>query len=263
MTGTLLNAAAIVVGGVAGALLGDRLPLRVRSGVTDVLAVFVIVLGISDGLTAFGPQLQVVAGRAGVLVVLGSLIVGGVIGELVDLERGLTVVGERLRDLVMRGGSEPFEPEPSGPDRDALADLHPPHDPRHRFVEGFVVASLVVCVGPLAILGALQDGLTGDYQLLAVKALLDGVIVLAFSSALGIGPAFSALPLLLLQGGITLVASRVAPVLTEPMLDALTATGGMLVIGIGLRLLEVRPIRVANLLPALVLAPLTIALWPS
>lgn len=115
MTGTLLNAAAIVGDGVVGALLGDRLPLRVRSGVTDVL---------------------------------GSLILGGVIGELVDLERGLTNVGERLRDLVMRGGEELFEPEPSGPDRDVLDDPHPPHDPRHRFVEGFEVASLVAVVSP-------------------------------------------------------------------------------------------------------------------
>jgi len=186
-----------------------------------------------------------------------------VIGELVDLERGLRVVGERLRDVVLRDTDEPFEPDPSGPDPDAITDPHPPHDPRHRFVEGFVVASLVVCVGPLAILGSLQDGLTGDYQLLAVKALLDGVVVIAFASALGIGAAFSALPLLLLQGGVTLAASWLAPVLTDPMLDALTATGGILVIGIGLRLLEVREIRVANLLPALVLAPLTIALWPT
>lgn len=263
MIGTLLNAAAIVAGGTTGALLGDRLPQRVRGGVTDVLGVFVIVLGIADAVTAFGPELQVVAGRAGVLVVLGSLIVGGVIGELVDLERALRVVGERLRDVVLRGTDEPFEPEPSGPDRDAITDPHPPHDARHRFVEGFVVASLVVCVGPLAILGSLQDGLTGDYQLLAVKALLDGVVVIAFASALGIGAAFSALPLLLLQGGVTLAASWLAPVLTDPMLDALTATGGILVIGIGLRLLEVREIRVANLLPALVLAPLTIALWPT
>lgn len=262
MTGTLINVAAIVVGGVAGAVLGDRLPDRVRGGVTDIIGIFVVVLGIADGLTAFGPELEVVAGRAGVLVVLGSLVVGGVLGELINIEAALTRLGEWLRDLVMRG-DEPFEPEPSGPDREAITEPHPPHDPRHRFVEGFVVASLVVCVGPLAILGSLQDGLTGDYQLLAVKALLDGVVVLAFASALGIGPVFSALPLLVLQGGITLAAGVISPVLTEPMLAAITATGGFLVAGIGLRLLEVRAVRVANLLPALLLAPLVVALWPS
>ncbi len=261
MTGTLLNVAAIVIGALAGVALGGRLPTRVRSTVTDVLGLFVLVLGISGALETFGTELQQAMGRGAVLVVLGALLVGGIVGELVDIERRLTRVGEWLRDRFL-GPDEPLEVEPSGPDREAIEDTHLAHDPRHRFVEGFVVTALVVCVGPLAILGPLQDGLTGDYQILAVKSVLDGFAALAFASALGVGVAFAALPLLLLQGAVSLGAGTLDSVVTDPMLASLTALGGFLVIGIGLRLLEIRPVRVANLLPGLVLAPLAVALWP-
>ncbi|MTV25215.1 DUF554 domain-containing protein [Nitriliruptoraceae bacterium ZYF776] len=258
MLGTLVNVAAIVIGASAGALLGGRLPARVRTGTTDVVGLFVLVLGVSDALVTFGDDLRVALGAAGVLVVLGALVLGGAVGELVDLEARLTWVGGRLNDLVRRG--EPSLAAASGPGREAIERPVAPHDPRHRFVEGFVVTTLVVCVGPLAILGALQDGLSGDVQLLAVKAILDGAVALSFASALGIGVAFAAAPLLVWQGGITLGASAIAPLVTDPMLLALTATGGVLVVGIGLRLLEIRQVRVANLLPALLLAPLGAAL---
>lgn len=261
MTGTLLNVGAIIAGTGVGVLLGGRLPARVRGTLTDLLGLFVVVLGVGDALEAFGPELRDQVGRVGVLLVLGALLVGGVLGELLDLEHRLQRAGERLRDLVMRG-REPQQPEPSGPDREVLEQPHRPHDPHHRFVEGFVVTTLIVCVGPLAVIGALQDGLTGDYQLLAVKGVLDGTIALAFASVLGIGVAFAALPLLLWQGGLTLAAGALGQHVTEPMLAALTATGGVLVLAIGLRLLEVRSVRVANLLPALVLAPLAVAVWP-
>lgn len=128
-----------------------------------------------------------------------------------------------------------------------------------RFTEGFVVASLVFCVGPLTVLGSIEDGLTGDYRLLAIKSLLDGFAAVAFASALGWGVGFSALTVLLYQGALTLSASWAAGVFSEPMVAALTAAGGILIIGIGLRLLELREVRVANLLPALVLAPVSIA----
>ena len=124
------------------------------------------------------------------------------------------------------------------------------------------MTTLIVCVGPLAVLGALQDGLTGNYQLLAVKGVLDGSIAVAFASVLGIGVAFAALPLLVWQGAIALAAMLVGDVVTAPMVAAITAVGGFLVIGIGLRLLEVRSIRVANLLPGLLIAPAVVALWP-
>ncbi len=261
MTGTLINAGAILAGAGAGTLLGGRVPQRVRTTVTDALGIFVLVLGAGDAMGTFGDELAAVLGSAAVLVILGALLLGGVIGEAVDLEQRLTTLGAWLRDRVA-GGSEPMAAEPSGPDRDVLEDEHAVHDPRHRFVEGFVVTSLVVCVGPLAILGALQDGLTDGFQLLAVKAMLDGFVALAFASVLGVGVAFAVLPLLALQGSITLAAGAIQGLVTPPMLEALGATGGFLVMGIGLRLLEIRPVRVANLLPSLVLAPLAVALWP-
>lgn len=260
MTGTLLNVAAIVLGALLGVALGGRLREGVRGTLTDVLGLFVVVLGIADALDTFGPELAATFGRASALVVLGSLLVGGVLGEVLDIEARLARMGERLRDRVL--GAEPQSAEPSGPDRDVLEDPHVPHDPRHRFVEGFVVTTLIVCVGPLAVLGALQDGLTGDYQLLAVKGVLDGSIAVAFASVLGIGVAFAALPLLVWQGAIALAASLVGDVVSDAMVAALTAVGGFLVVGIGLRLLEVRSIRVANLLPGLLIAPLVVALWP-
>lgn len=258
MTGTLLNAAAIVLGAAVGVGLGARLPARVRGAVTDVLGLFVVVLGIGGALETFAPELEATFGRAAVLVILSSLLLGGIVGELIDLERRLDVLGHWLRArTVGRADAPGGEPVPS-----TTATSPAEADAKERFVEGFVVTSLVVCVGPLAVLGAIQDGLTGDYQLLAVKSLLDGFAALAFASALGIGVGFAALPLLFLQGGIALGARTLESVVTEPMLAAITALGGFLVIGIGLRLLELRRVRVANLLPGLVFAPLAVALWP-
>ena len=250
MNGTLLNVAAIVAGAGAGTLLGGRVPVRVRTTLTDVLGVFVIVLGIGDALGTFGDELAGALGRSAVLVILGSLLVGGVIGELIDIEARLERLGAWLRArTVGRAGAVAGD---EGADDDARA----------RFIEGFVVTSLIVTVGPLAILGALQDGLLGDWTLLAVKSLLDGPVALAFASVFGIGVAFAALPLLVWQGGLTLAAAAVGGLVSDVMVAAIGAVGGFLVIGIGLRLLELRAVRVANLLPALVLAPLVVALWP-
>ena len=244
MTGTLVNVAAVVAGGVAGALLGGRVPDRVRTTLTDVLGVFVVVLGIGDALGTFGDELAGPLGRAAVLVILGSLLAGGVLGEIMAIEARLERLGAWLRERTVRG--------------DAGGDAAG----RARFIEGFVVTSLVITVGPLAILGALQDGLTGDWTLLAVKSLLDGPVALAFASVFGVGVAFAALPMLVWQGALTLAAAAVGGLVTDTMVAAIGAVGGFLVIGIGLRLLELRQVRVANLLPALLIAPLVVALWP-
>ncbi len=250
MTGTLVNVAAVVAGGVAGALLGGRVPDRVRTTLTDVLGVFVVVLGVGDALGTFGDDLAGPLGRAAVLVILGSLLVGGVLGELLAIEARLERLGAWLRERTVRRDGDG---EGDG-DGDAAG--------RARFIEGFVVTSLVITVGPLAILGALQDGLTGDWTLLAVKSLLDGPVALAFASVFGVGVAFAALPMLVWQGGLTLAAAAVGGLVTDPMVAAIGAVGGFLVIGIGLRLLDLRQVRVANLLPALLIAPLVVALWP-
>jgi uncharacterized protein len=236
MRGTLLNVATVLVGTAIGVLLGGRLPERIRRTVMDALGLFTLVIGITNAADAFGPELAAAVGRAAVLIVLGSLLVGGVIGELLDIDAALTRLGERLRARVAPGSG--------------------------RFVEGFVVASLVFCVGPLTVLGSIQDGLTGDFELLAIKSLLDGFAALAFASALGIGVGFSALTVLVVQGAIALGAASLEGVLTDAMIAAMNAVGGVLIFAIGLRLLELREIRIANLLPALLLAPLVVGVWP-
>jgi len=230
--GTFINVGAVLAGTVIGTVLGSRLPDRVRETVMHALGLVTFMVAVSQGLAAFRPPLTDLS-RGAVLVVLGSVLVGGVIGELLGIERGLDRAGNALKARFGRGQA--------------------------RFTEGFVVASLVFCVGPLTILGSIQDGLRGDFQLLAIKSLLDGFAALAFASALGWGVGFSALTVLIYQGTLTLAASAVADVFTEPMIAAMSAVGGVLILGIALRLLDLREVRVANLLPALVIAPVVVA----
>lgn len=232
MTGTLINAGTVLLGTIVGTLLGARLPERVRETVLHALGLVTVLVGMSQGLEAFGPPLTGVT-RGGVLIVLGSVLLGGVAGELIGIDRALDRLGEALRSRFGRGQA--------------------------RFTEGFVVASLVFCIGPLTIVGSIQEGLTGTYELLAVKAMLDGFAALAFASALGWGVGFSILVILLYQGTLTLGASALAGAFSDAMIAAMSATGGVLILGIGLRLLDLRRVRVANLLPAIVLAPAIVA----
>ena len=242
VTGTLINAGTVLAGTMTGVILGDRLPSRVRDIVMDGLGLVVLVVGMDQALAVARPPLVILvrgaaAGGVPVLIVLGSILVGGIVGELVGIERALNAVGEALKRRFGGGQS--------------------------RFTEGFVVASLVFCVGPLTILGSLRDGLSGDYSLLAIKAMLDGFAALAFSSALGWGVGFSILTILVYQGGLSVLAGTVSGAVGDParspVIAAVTATGGVMVLAIGLRLLRIREVRVANLLPALVLAPAAVA----
>lgn len=239
MRGTVINVVTVLIGTGVGVLLGGRLSRQLRTTVLDTLGLFTVVLGVVNAMDTFGPELSGRLGRAAVLVVLGALLVGAVIGETVDLESRLERAGAWLQRRA------------EGSSGDAA-----------RFIEGFVVASLVFCVGPLTVLGALQDGLRGDYELLSIKSLLDGFAALAFASALGIGVGFSVLTILVVQGGIALSASALSTSLTEAMIAAMNAVGGVLILGIGLRLLDLRQVRVANLLPAIVIAPAVVAVWP-
>jgi uncharacterized membrane protein YqgA involved in biofilm formation len=232
VTGTLINVGTVLAGTVLGTLLGGRLPERVRETVLHALGLVTIMVGVSQGLAAFRPPLTDVT-RGAVLVVMASVLVGGVIGELAGIERWLDRLGERLRARFGRGQA--------------------------RITEGFVVASLVFCVGPLTIVGSIQEGLTGTYELLAVKAMLDGFAALAFASALGWGVGFSILVILVYQGTLTFGASALAGSFSDAMIAAMSATGGVLILGIALRLLDLRRVRVANLLPAIVLAPAIVA----
>jgi len=229
MVGTLINVATVVAGSSAGLLVGSRLPERIRQTVLSGLGLITLVIGMSMALQTRNP-----------LLILAALLLGGVIGELLSLEERLQALGRYLETRV------------SGRSGEGSA-----------FVRGFVTASLVFCVGPMTILGSIQDGLTGNYTLLAIKATLDGFASLAFSASLGIGVMFAALTVLIYQGALTLGAGLVKAVLTEAMITEMTAVGGTMILGIGLLLLDLKRVRVASFLPGLFIAPLLVALAPT
>jgi uncharacterized protein len=228
--GTVVNVLTVLAGTVTGVLLGNRLPERTRTAVLQVVGLLTLVIG---GRDAFGTR--------NVVFPLVALILGAVVGTALRIEERLEALGEAVRRR--------FE---KGPDRDDS-----------RFVEGFVAASLLFCVGPLTILGSIRDGLGGpDHaQLLLVKAALDGTVAIAFASTMGWGVGFSALTVIVVQGTLTLGAGAADRILTERMIVEMTAAGGVMVIGIGLRLLDIKKVAVAAFLPALVLAPVGVALF--
>jgi uncharacterized membrane protein YqgA involved in biofilm formation len=237
MTGTLINVAAILVGGALGMLFGSRLPERVRQTVIAALGLFTCVIGI-----------QMTFKTEQSLVVLGALLVGGMLGEWWRLEDGLRNFGMWLEERFAGGTGD----EHAGPDAPAQGS---------RFVRGFLTASLVYCIGPMAILGSIQDGLSGDFSLLAIKSVLDGFASLAFASSLGVGVLFSIVPTLIYQGSISLLAAQAQAAISPAMMNEMVGTGGVLLLGVGLSgLLEIKPIRVGNLLPSLAVAPIIVAI---
>jgi len=246
--GTAVNVATVVAGAGLGLLLGHRLPQRTRDTITDGLGLVTLLIGALSAAAVSSAALEAaVGGSAPVLIVLGSLLLGGIAGSLVDIERRLESLGGAIRArLVRRGGPE----VPTDPQERA----------RQRFVEGFVTASLVFCVGPLTILGALSDGLGLGAEQLYLKAALDGFTAIAFAASLGVGVLASALTVAVVQGLLTVVGFLLGDFLPPAQLDALTATGGLLLLGVGLRLLRIRQVPVGNLLPALMVAPLLVAL---
>ncbi len=226
MLGTLINVVTVLVGSLLGILLGGRFPERFRQTVVAGLGIFVLAMGV-----------QMFLKTQNILIVLGSLLVGALLGEWWKIETGLENLGKWLERRFNRSedGSQA------------------------RFVKGFLTSSLVFCVGPMAILGSIENGLTGAFPILAVKATLDGFASLAFASSLGIGVLFSVLPLFVYQGAITLLASQVQSVVTTEMMNEMSATGGLILISIAISgLLELKPIRTGNFLPALIVAPLIV-----
>lgn len=234
--GTVLNVAAIVVGSLIGLALGNRLPERTRAVVTDSLGMLVFVIA-AFNIMALTDQAWVdsVGGAATLLIVLGSLIVGGIIGSLLRIESRLESVGGWIQGKFSRGGST------AG---------------RARFIEGFVDASLIFCIGPLAILGALSDGLGLGIEQLALKSALDGFASIAFAATMGWGVMASAIAVGIYQGAITAISMFAGSFLTEALVASITATGGVLLIGVGLRILRIKSVAVGDLLPALIIAPL-------
>ena len=238
--GTALNVATVLLGSGVGVALGGRLPERTRSTVTDALGLVTLVigaLGVAEGLGSAAWE-AAVGPSATLLIVLGALLLGGIAGSLLRLEERLEGLGGRLQARLQRGGTEG----------------------RVRFVEGFVSASLLFCIGPLTVLGSLSDGLGRGIEQLALKSTLDGFAALAFASSLGWGVAASALSVAVVQGTLTTAGALLGGLLPEAEVAALTATGGVLLLGVALRLLGLKQVAVGDLLPALVAAPALTAL---
>ncbi len=223
MTGTFINVIAIVMGSSMGMLFGRRLSDRLKSTVLSIMGIFTAAVG-----------MQMFLKTENMLIVLAALILGAVLGEWLKIEDWVQNLGAWIEKRISRSSEGS-----SG-----------------RFVRGFLAASVLYCTGPMAVLGSISDGLSGDYLTLSIKSVLDGFLSIAFSSALGMGVLFSALPVFCYQGTITLLAARLNAVVTPAMMNEMTATGGILLIGIGISsMLELKKIRVGNLLPALAMAP--------
>ena len=217
MTGTLVNFLAIIAGGLVGIFFKNRLSAKIQLTIIQGLSLVVILIG-----------LQMALQTDNLLILLFSLVGGGISGELLKIENRLAKLGEKIKKDFQQDNS--------------------------LFVQGFVQASLVFCVGAMAVMGAIQDGINHDPTILYNKAVLDGIAAVAFSASLGMGVIFSAIPVLVYQGGISILASWVEQFLTQAMITQMTATGGLLIIALGLNMLKITTIRVGNLLPALLLA---------
>ncbi|HZB75354.1 MAG TPA: DUF554 domain-containing protein [Solirubrobacteraceae bacterium] len=234
MVGTLINVGTVLAGTAIGTAIGPRLPQRIQQRVLAGLGLITLALGIDLALAWGGEDTS----TSTPLYVLGGVLLGGIVGELLGIERRLEALGDTLQARLTHHGSE-----------------------EHSTVsEGFVTASLLFCVGSLTVVGSIQDGLTGDYQLLATKAVLDGFAAVALSATLGWGVGLSAITVLLLQGAITLGAGLFDDLLVGEALAVLTSAGGVTIIGIALKLLDIKDVKVGNFLPALVIAPALVAL---
>ncbi len=226
MVGTLINVVTIIVGSFLGIMIGTRFSSSLRETVVFGLGLFTLGYGLMTFLETTNP-----------LVPLGGLLVGALLGEWWQLEKHLDNIGWFLKKSVLPG--EPSEGTQS------------------RFVEGFVTASLVFLIGPMAILGSIQDGLTGNYELLVIKAFLDGFASIAFASSMGIGVVFSALTILVYQGSISILAGLFSQYFSTAMMAEMTAVGGLILISIALSsLLSVKKMRTASFLPGLLITPL-------
>lgn len=224
MIGTLINVGTVLVGGGLGLLLGKKLSERLKSTIISGLGLFTLVYGIS---------LFLKTGNS--LIVLGSLLLGVILGEWVHIEDGLTNLGGWLERKFNKQGEQ------------------------SNFINGFITTSLLFCIGPMAILGSIQDGLTGNFETLVIKSILDGFAAFAFASSLGFGVLFSSVIVLVYQGAITLLAHQAQAIATEEMMNELSAVGGVILVGIAISsLLELKKIHTGNFLPALLIAPLIV-----
>lgn len=227
--GTIINVAGIVFGGLLGMLFGKIMPERLQDSLSKSCGICVIFLGIAGALEGMmsveGTSL--VSGKT--MLIILSIALGALVGELLNIEAGIEKFGEWLK---VRTGNKSEK----------------------RFVEGFVTASLTVCIGAMAIVGSIQDGIFGDYSILATKAILDLIIILVMTCSLGRGCIFSAIPVAILQGGVTILARVIKPLMTEEALSNLSLVGSILIFCVGINLVWEKKVRVANMLPAIIFA---------
>ena len=233
--GTVTNVATVIIGSGLGLLIGHRLTQRTRSLVTDALGLVTLLIAAQAAMEVSRKVLTDAVGTSlPILIVLGSLVLGGIGGSILRLEDRLEGFGGWLQSRLARGGAG---------------------ESRERFIEGFVTSSLVFCIGPLTVLGSINEGLGNGADQLILKSVLDGFASLAFAASFGIGVMASALSLGIIQGSLTVLGVALGSFVPEPHLVAVTATGGLILIGVALRLLNIKIMPIADLLPALLLAP--------
>ena len=239
-TGTAVNVVTVLAGSTIGVLAGNRLPARTRDVVTDVLGLVTLLIGGLSAIEVTSPALASYVGpSAPLLIVLGAMLVGAIVGSLLGLESRVEALGGWLQSRLS-GSADSVE--------------------RRRFIDGFVTSSLVFCTGPLTILGSLSDGLGRGADQLYLKAVLDGFAAIAFAASFGWGVAASAVTVLAIQGSLTVLGVLLGGLLPEAHLAAVTAAGGLMLVGVALRLLRIREVPVADLLPGLLVAPLLVQL---
>lgn len=226
MIGTIVNTTSIIIGSFLGVFLRGKFSSKIQKTVMQGISLAVILIGLNMALSLDKDN--------GTILIIFSLVLGGIIGEIIGIEKKLNNFGELLKQKF---GDDEY------------------------FVQGFVQTSLIFCVGAMAIMGAIQDGLNNDPSLLFTKSLLDGTSSIAFAATYGIGVVFSALAVFIYQGSITFLASYAQQILSESMIMGLTSTGGLLIFAIGLNILKVANIKVGNLLPALFVAVILFALF--
>jgi uncharacterized membrane protein YqgA involved in biofilm formation len=242
MRGTILNTITVLIGSSIGLLVGNRLPQRIQESVVTGLGLVTLFVGFSN------------AGETGnVIIPLLSLVIGAIIGELLRLDRRLDDFAGWLQARVQGRGTVAAPAADPAPEKDA--------NRRARFIQGFVTASLVFCVGPLTFVGSIQDGMgkSSGFDQLAIKSALDGFASMAFAASLGIGVMFSVITVVGVQGGLALMGSLAGDFMTDAMINEMTAVGGLILIGLALTLLDLKKPRVVNFLPGLLVAPVIVA----
>ena len=227
--GTIINTAAIVIGGFLGYFFGRLLKERIQDTLNMACGVSVLFIGIAGAMQYMLPVSEKSLSGGGTMLMILTLTLGGLLGEWIDIDSKFERFGEWLK-------------KKTGNQKD------------NRFIHGFATSSLTVCIGAMAIVGSIQDGVSGDYTILAAKSVLDFIIIMVMTCAMGKGCIFSAVPVFLLEGGITLLASLLKPVFTDLALNYISFVGSVLIFCVGLNLVWGKKVRVANLLPAILLA---------